>query len=473
MMRNNHLIADFHCHPNLKSFGHSFRAANNGGYSSSHLWFYDPPTRLTKLINRITGLSKFRQADFTSLHKGNVRIAVVSFYPFEKGFFISGKWNGPVSARLANMVTGIGYDRVRYLQNHKDYFLDLKNEYEFFLKGCNNHQLAGGTFRWKPAKGWAEIQQIMSEPNTIAVVPSIEGAHVLNTGLGEYGRAVDEEEVMRNIMRLKQWDYPPFFITFAHNFNNNLCGHSRSLERLGKAVNQHENLYAGFTSLGIKALHCLLSSANGLPVYIDIKHMSVKSRIQYQQIVRHDYGGKIPIIVSHGALTGTSISGAEKFMYAKPVFSKSDINFYDEEMVNIARSGGVFALQLDGNRLAAPEFLRKSVSGIFSRRAIRDSAYIIWMQIQHTAQVLDANNFFSWGTMCIGSDFDGTINPLTGIWTAEDLPALAEELLVHANNYLKNGNKLALVENRNITPEEVVNRFMFDNAVSMLRRYYV
>lgn len=466
------MFADFHCHPNLKSYGHSFASQKHASRNASHVWFYDPPGKTTKLINCFTGLSKFRQADFTSMHKGKVKIAVMSLYPFEKGFFINGAWNGPVSAALANLVTGIGYDRVRYLQRHKNYFEDLVNEYNFFMQSCKRYSVKGKIYAWKPAANWAAIQNILSEDNTIAVVPSIEGAHVLNTGLSEYGIAMNEQEVLDNIHRIKQWDYPPFLITFAHNFNNDLCGHSRSLEKLGKAVNQLGNIDTGFTTIGIKVLHSLLSSDNGPSVYIDIKHMSVKARLQFQEIVKFDYGNRVPVFVSHGAVTGTSIFGERTAGNAASIFSTSDINFFDEELINVARSGGVFALQLDGNRLAAPRYIRKSIRSVFNSKAIRESAYIIWRQIQHTAEVLDRANLFSWGTMCIGSDFDGTINPLAGVWTAEDLPALSKELLFHANNYLNGQNHLALRENRIITPEEVVNRFMFDNAVWVLRRHY-
>jgi hypothetical protein len=469
---NKYKVADLHCHPNLKTFGHSFSRGNEEKYDPCHVWFYDPPTAFTKALNAFTGLTKFRQADFTTLHKGGVRIAFVSFYPFEKGFFISGNWNGPFSARLANLVTGIGYKRVRYLQRHTDYFTDLSNEYTFFSGSCNSYALDGKTLHWKFARDWDDVERILHADDTIAVIPSIEGAHVLNTGLSLYGRPVAESEVLENIQRIKQWKYPPFFITFAHNFNNDLCGHARSLERLGKMADQFENLDGDFSPLGLSALHLLLSGENGSPVYIDIKHMSLKARLAYQEIVRSDYRNKVPIIVSHGAVTGINIKGEQQIPYSDPIYSTNDINFFDEELVNIARSGGVFALQLDGNRLASRKYLKKPLGKIFNKKGLSDSSHIVWMQLQHLAEVLDRYDLNAWGTMTIGSDFDGTINPLNGIWTAENLPALADQLLLRADQYLKKTNRLTLPENKNITAEEVVERFMFGNAVSLLKNHY-
>ena len=469
----NKMIADLHCHPNLKTFGHSFAKRAGVANRLFDVWHYSPPTPFTRALNKVSGLSRFRQAGFHSMFKGNVRIAVVSLYPFEKGFFISGRWNGPVSARLANLITGIGYERVRYLQRHLDYFEDLTNEYNFFINSRDSSSIQATNVQWKLAADWNAVQEMIDDTGTISVIPSIEGAHVLNTGLGMYGRHCDEEHVLYNISAIKHWQYPPLFITFAHNFNNDLCGHARSLERLGKAVNQDENLDAGFSPLGIRVLHELLSSSNGKPIYIDIKHMSVRARVRYQEILKHDYyTNNIPVIVSHGAVTGTTFSGDRLPGADTSLFSENDINFFDEELVNIARSRGLFAVQLDANRLAKRQYIIKSWRDVFDPASVKKSAYIIWMQIQHAAEVLDRNSLYSWGTMCIGSDFDGTINPLAGIWTAEDLPALGDALLVHAANYLKANNRLALSENRNITPEEIVENFLFANTVSFLRHFY-
>lgn len=458
---------DFHCHPNLKTFGHSFGKSE----SKMHLWNYQPPTRYSKIINALTGLSRFSQADFTSMTKGGVRVAFVSLYPFEKGFFNCGSFNGPIAAMLANEITGIGYKRVRHIQKHMDYFTDLKNEYSFMEASCKEYRVDGNTSSWEFGGSYKDVQQMLLVNNRIVVIPTIEGAHVLNTGLATYGKEHIEEEVLRNIVAIKQWRFPPLFVTFAHNFNNDLCGHARSLERLGSMVDQSENLGKGFTDLGRKVLSKMLDYEDR-PIFIDIKHMSVVSRMEYFRIVEEQYLNKVPIVVSHGAVTGISLESRGKKYNQKFPFSCDDINFYDEELVAIANTNGIFAIQLDANRLADSKILHKSIRNVLNPQAHKHSAWIVWNQLQHIAEVLDKHELFAWGMTAIGSDFDGTINPLNGIWTEEHLPKLAAELLILANQYLKRDCPLALNENSTITADEIVDRFIFSNSMSFLRNHY-
>lgn len=464
-------FADLHCHPNLKTFGHSFRQ-KRGEWGQHHVWYYNPPTALTKAINRITGITKFSQADFTSLAKGGVRLAMVSLYPFEKGFFINGPLNGPLSAGLANLVTGIGFDRVRYLQTHTDYFKDLINEYAFLMNSCNSFEVDGNTWQWKFTASWQDVEKVLKQEHQIAVLPTIEGAHVFNLGLAPYGRLTDEEEVLQNIKAVKSWSNPPFFITLAHNFNNELCGHARSLERLGPLVNQSQNLDSGFSALGYKVVESLLSQQNGRRILIDVKHMSLKARLQLYELLNSAYGGSVPIIVSHGGVAGQSFKASAKALPGSAIFCADDINFYDEELVSIAQSGGKFALQLDSGRLAGRKYIKKSWLSAHPEETIRKSAGIVWAHLQHIAEVLDAHGLYAWGTATIGSDFDGTINPLEGIWTAECLPDLARALLGHAERYLSQSNSLSVAGNKYTSPEEVVERFIYRNAVELLQKHY-
>jgi hypothetical protein len=467
----NYSIADIHCHPNLKTFGHSFSYVKKNKYNKTHLWFYDPPNVVTKLLNTVTGLTKFRQTDFSTMAKGNVRLAFVSFYPFEKGFFHSAAINPKVAATLANFVTGIGYSRVRHLQKHTDYYQDLYDEYTFFQNSCKEFMVDGRAFFWEFPGSGNDVERILNSENGIAVIPTIEGAHVLNTGLHPYGREADEETILQHINSLKTWDFPPFFITFAHNFNNEMCGHARSLERLGKMVDQNQNLDGDFSQLGIRVLHTLLSRQNGRPIFIDIKHMSLRARLTFYDIIESEYNNEIPVIVSHGAVTGTGLSGSGSGN-SDCTFCGDDINFFDEELIKVVETGGVFGLQMDSNRLAQAAKVKSSLRHLFSPYSFLDSVRIIWLQLQHFAEVLDRQQLFGWGNMTIGSDFDGTINPLNGIWTAENYQAMAEQLVVQADAYLKSSNPLRLSENKNISAEEIVERFVYRNAVDFVKRYY-
>jgi microsomal dipeptidase-like Zn-dependent dipeptidase len=464
-------FADFHCHPILKTYGHSFSDKDEGAISRSHIWYCKPPTAFTKTLNALTGLTKFTQADFTTLSKANVKVAVVSMYPLEKGFFINGFMEGLVLAHIANLITSIGFKRVRHLQKHTDYFLDLVNEYNFFKNSCMDLEIDGQIKRWRLAGSWFEVKKILDEDHCMAVIPTIEGGHVFNTGLSSYGRPTQEEEMFQNIETVKNWEYPPLFITLAHNFNNDLCGHARNLDRLGPFANQLENINTGFTPLGIKVVRALLDNTKR-PVFIDIKHMSLKSRLQYYDLIENEYDNKIPVLVSHGAVTGVDLSYKQNTFIPPGMLSTQDINFFDEELVIIAKTRGLFSLQMDSRRFAHRKLVRKSLRQVFHPNAHKQSAAAIWLQLQHIAEILDSHQLFAWGTACIGSDFDGTINPLNGLWTAEQFPLLAEELLVLASDYLHKKNGLIHRENSTIMPEEIVERFIFINVNEFLQYHY-
>ena len=74
-------------------------------------------------------------------------------------------------------------------------------------------------------------------------------------------------------------------------------------------------------------------------MYIDIKHMSRAVRLAFYNILETRYTDeKIPIIVSHGAVNGypglTNYNGKVK----NGLFNGDDINFFDDEIIRIARS---------------------------------------------------------------------------------------------------------------------------------------
>jgi len=468
---SNYRFADLHCHPNLKTFGHSYSCEPKNTNYRSHVWHKKDPTATTKILNTLLGLTKFSQVDFTTMSKANVKIAFVSLYPFEKGFFINGPLNGPLSAQIANLVTSIGYSRVRHIQKHMNYFEDLTNEYHFLLNSCKKLQVNGHPKKWMFTNSWLQVEKAIQDEDQIAVITTIEGAHVLNTGLGKYGKPTDDKEVFQNIHLLKKWEYPPLFITLAHNFNNDLCGHARSLDPLGSLVNQFDNLNKGFSELGYKVVQSLLKN-DEKRILIDVKHMSVTSRREYYNLISLEFNNQIPVIVSHGAATGVDFSGNINTSLPNGYLCNDDINFYDEELVVIAKTGGLFALQLDGNRLAPKKLLKKSIFNVNDPLAHHHSAIIIWRQLQHIAEVLDQHGLFAWGSTAIGSDFDGTINPLKGIWTAEDLSLLADQLLLLAENYLKGNNKLTLLENKTITAEEIIQNFTIGNTLTFLKNNF-
>ena len=470
MNRDDFKYADLHCHPNLKSYGHSFDRGKSKPRSDA--WFGKGPVFFSKLLNVLLGLTRFNQSDLTTMSRGGAKLVFVSLYPFEKGFFINAAGGGKLSAFLSNLITGIGFNRIRDIQTHSDYFNDLEGEYSHFLGNKRQAEVRGVLKRVRPIESETDLQNGMKDPNELLLCFSIEGAHVFNTGLGTYGRVVRESEVLENVRKVKNWKYPPVYITFAHNFYNDLCGHARSLEPIEKFVDQSQGLDSGFTALGYRVLDELLSNKNGRPILIDLKHMSLKSRKEYFDYLTKDHADNLPpTLVSHGAVNGMKWK-EETGLDSIDDFYRSDINFYDEEIEFIGASGGLFAVQFDARRIARFDLVKKGGRDLFGQDDMERAVNAIWLQLEHIALVLDQRGLFSWGFACIGSDYDGTIDPLPGVWAAAQFPRLSAGIQRKAEEFLSGHNSMGLEMNRSISSKEITDRFFFQNALEFLQRYY-
>jgi microsomal dipeptidase-like Zn-dependent dipeptidase len=466
------IFADIHCHPTMKPYGKSFDSLQHSDdrKSKTSIWQYDPPTLSDKLLQYAGGLTRFRQSNFTALGVGNVGLISASLYPLEQGFMLNKLPNSNSADSIKNFITGIGKNRIDYVQSKHSYFDDLTNEYNFLL-ALNNKEytIDGQRYKYVVAKSKSEIEQYLVEDNeensllfTIVIVLSIEGAHVFGTGMNYKSNATNDAAIIKNIKTVKNWEHCPLFIGLAHHFYNHLCGHAKSLKGImERTCDQKEGMNTGFTSLGLKAAKELLDNANGKRILIDIKHMSGLAKKEYFKLLSTNYSAeKIPVVVSHGGCIGNELD--------RHLFNNDDINFTDEEILLVAKSQGIFGIQLDERRIASHSELQKTRGEIARKKILYNWSKLVWRQIQHIAELLDSNGMFAWELQSIGSDFDGLIDPINGYWTAEELQFLDDYLLKHAYNYMNDqGKNLKLAENK-INCEEIVNRVMGENAINFM-----
>jgi hypothetical protein len=464
----------------MRPFGQSFRKSPVGKQSRNRfhktsLWRYDLPDWSDKLLNYLGGLTRFSQSNGHSLARGGVGIICASLYPLEKGFANNEIGNDVLSDLLLNFATGLGDARIDHLQEMPEYFKDLSREYEFYRQ-CNGYvvRLPEGRFRYQLVSDYTTIETIGktdSDIHTIYIILSIEGLHVLNTGL-EF--EPDPEEVLQLLRRIKQWEYPPFFITIAHHFWNHMCGHAPSLSGLVREkTNQTRGMGTGITQLGRQVIAEMLSEDVGTRILPDLKHMSGKARQEFYTLrTSGGLGSKdFPLLISHGAC-----NGLQSYHNPRPgslttsrLMNPLEINFYDSEIIELAKSGGIIGLQLDERRIASREALANIKHSMFRHKIMHYRSELLWRQVQHIAEVLDREGLFAWDCMAIGSDFDGIIDSLNGFWTAEELPFLADFLERHAFNYLKTAS-WNVPENK-ITADEVIHRIFSSNGHSFLRKY--
>ncbi|MDZ4707702.1 MAG: hypothetical protein SH818_04800 [Saprospiraceae bacterium] len=486
---------DVHVHPGLKPYGTSFslspqRVNNPDPAKKNSIWFKDHPNDLERLVERSLGLVRFTQSDFQSLVSGNVGCICASLYSIERGLVRLKTGSGWFTDLLTNFISGLGKPRINFLQNNNDYFSDLVGEYEFYRQ-LNGRIVAirGVPCKYVLVDSWEQMQTTLDNHNPanqfklVIVIITIEGMHNLDANMDD--PAGDENQFLANVDKLKQWEFKPLFVTFAHHFYNKLCGHAESLADKFQdgLTRQEQGMDTEFTPLGWKVLEKLLDNTSGRRIYIDIKHMSYKSRQQYFNYLLNTHhlefaNRLIPIIVSHGACNGfrhaqdktytPGLAETAKHMYDK------DINFYDEEILTLAKSGGIIGLQLDERRIANAKYKigsRKIFASKFKRQL--SNSRMVWNNIQHIAMLLDQNELPAWNNMTIGSDYDGLIDSVNLFWSAADLPDLAKCLTIKAGEWMSGGNYTFKLADNRLSPEEIIDKLFYRNAMDFFRKYFI
>ena len=204
--------------------------------------------------------------------------------------------------------------------------------------------------------------------------------------------------------------------------------------------------------------------------------MSALSRNRYFEILAADYASEnIPVIISHGAANGLRSfkEPVADSMETAPKLLDVDINFYDNEIVMVAKTRGILGLQLDERRIASEATLKNTKHAFFLNKIRHYRAELLWNQVQHIAELLDRHDLFAWDCMAIGSDFDGIIDPLNGFLTAESFEQLQSYLERYVHNYMDGPGKQKLKAYNQVSPSEIVNRIFSTNATNFLRRWFV
>lgn len=512
-------FADLHCHPTLRPYGQSFshdrRQSPDPGKDTS-LWHRNTPNNFDRWVEQHLGLPRYKQSSLHSAVLGGATLLSISLGSMEREFCIQGNDllnNTPLGKWLTDSITGIGQQRIDFLKRSQQYFSDFINELSFLRQGEGAVvSLGGKQYRYEIVADGAELAAIVNRNEhpdtrvqTVAVVLSVEGMHIIDGSL-------------QNVTTLKELNPRPFYVTFCHHFYNGLCGHALSLSGIISNVNSQRNhLGEPFTPLGVEVLKRLLDDSEGNRILIDIKHMSRAGREQYFQMMQgiaynriiegapdpepvfkfnmHKTGGVYtrvpPALVSHGAVNGLHSPELKSYWgneptnpFAHPASNERtlEINFYDDEIVNLVLYGsGLFGVQLDERRIVG------SVTGQRYPKNLEGRTQLIWLQIVHIVELLDDHGIdHAWDHICIGSDFDGLIDPLRGIYTYEDFPQMRAQLLLHAGAYLartmhqprrrptdgSRPNRLNLVSNTSVHAETIIEKFCFRNFVDFCAKHF-
>lgn len=534
---------DLHSHPHGKPFNFLRNSGQFGG-KLYHPW--------TVIISNFRAQKKgkraftYAQCDLVKLWNGHAAVVFASLYPFEKGFF---KGGGRVDQRGVNSILALldripvldklamalfrrsvrplvsseegvtsakdhfqsilmrlPMSRVNYIQSSTyDYFEELQEEYRFLLSrnGVQTTSQIHGTvlqrLRWKlvpkksakdstdatgtyvVARNMADIDQAI-QARQVAFVVTIEGMHALGTD-------TMPEELMRRIEAIKQWSHPVFFITFAHHFNNHLCGHAHSMPKEATLfVNQKENMQGSFNELGWAAVRYLLSltplnekntGALGRRIHIDLKHMGATSRREYyEQVIRpcRDHGDTIPVIASHMGYSGVDRladmernfkAGLEDDEQWQVVAGLNpwNINASLEDVEEIILSGGLLGLCLDQRILG----LRKKEE--------KPSKELLWNNVQRlledvgrSPRIPPNQKHRVWEVMCLGTDFEGYIDPADQYPTVLEFEELEKDTTEQLTSWMNQG--LGATYFLHKQPADLARDLCMNNVMRFLRTHF-
>ena len=465
---------DIHTHPVLKPFGQTF---SNGHVKSEKcsMWYYDPPSFYKKVLERL-GLSVYNQADLTSCIKGNTKVLGISLYPPEVPFFKNRLGDSKIADGIENFITLYGKERIQHIQSKNyNYFFELIDQYKY-IQTFHDKLSDDGNYKAILIKNADDLDAALNaDIPTVAMFLNIEGMHSFGCGKPPVSilKDPDKNDILAHIDIVKNWEFKPLYISISHHFYNQIAGHTKSLPFIADLLARQETgMNTNITPFGKQIIHKLLNNDNGSRILLDIKHLSVFARNEFYEMLDMDYKNEnIPIIYSHGGVCGHH--SYHEILEENPntFFNNGCINLYDDEIERIALSKGIIGLSFDQWVMSSEDF-RNTIRqrNLFKNKATRrlNWSQVIWNHILHIAKIIDARGLHAWDYTCIGSDFDGVINPINYFLSSESMPLFKDCLLHHAMRFMNGQPKL---KNRNLLdPEIIVDKILSQNAFRFIKK---
>ncbi len=510
-------IIDIHAHPQLKPLN-----ANAVTRQEKGIWkeFSQSPScdNLNSLLRgAVSNTTKNSQSNLDQALQGNIGGVFLAMGPVERNFFDPQRNHFVIQLILrsrrmpdfAACITGFDIDKVKKVfrriseQQGVDYYgEELLGEYDFLVQQAADARMA-------IAGDYAEFESSFNKEGVISTILTIEGAHSLGNyeQHGDFKLNIEDAdrpeiynrlmpEFEKNIFHMKKWGngkHTPFFITFCHHFGNLLAGHSKSFASgtslkpgMDDLLDQRSCKNQGFSKLGRDVMDLLLSKKNGRRVLIDVKHMSVKARIEFFAMLEDKFwskGEKLPVICSHAALSGyktlqESDVPDSRRTWQRNYLSRQSINMSDEEARIIARSGGLVGIVFHGGRLPGGRAKDQLEEARRSRNndRIRDAAVKLIMS-NILQFVKAAGNKEAWDCVCLGTDMDGVIEPLRPYTNYTNLGAFSQHLVQFFHRPLdlpEIGLNPREVKNLmyGYEPEKLAEKILRQNVLDFLKKYF-
>lgn len=357
---------------------------------------------------------------------------------------------------------------------------------------------------------------------TVAVIPTVEGLHSIGLGhvdfkgMGENPNNKSEVELLDRLDQVKGigangWKFPPIVANLTHAFANDVCGQAQGFSQLFQILFQYAEPYGSIndpkeqdkqdglnkplSDLGRKLVLRMLNldqvsenrgGSAGRRIIPDIKHMSARTRKDYYGIIdNHNQAHPddiIPVIMSHAAVNGKARlddhldpTDQEREYNDSDTFNPWSINLFDDEIMRIFRTKGLIGVIFDERVLTGGRKLRKIKKAIkahnnsrFTReqwtRVVLDHVHHIVSMVKNSGEQEWEK---AWDIICIGSDFDGQINPVDSFRKATDFDKFRKE----AEKVLRKDARFNALKG-GLSEREIMDRICFDNVFNFLKRYF-
>jgi microsomal dipeptidase-like Zn-dependent dipeptidase len=487
--------SDVHVHSSIKPFN----SRNNGPYNHWEAIDNSCEGEMSKLfVNGSKDIPKTSQCHFEGLVRGNIGMCYVSLTPLEKKS-LEPRLLKKDGKRMQTMDC-VGGLKLSHLSDRDDiinYYDDLVQNIQFLQEGeSSNHVINKQSFSYEVVKSGQHLKALKKDANKLAVLLTVEGGHSLGLSLEPFdmsGSDWYQDFFLKNIDRIKgilpikegdstYLEHPILSINLNHFFWNGLSGHCRTFNGIQNIVfGQNKGLNEGLTPLGKKSIKRLIDNKRGRRILIDVKHMSLGARKWYYNHLDslRNIGDTIAIFSSHSSIAGLRMDS--------PAYLKKDnknknknsylntwrISLSNDDIEEIHKSKGLIGIMLDKNKLVG-ELAKKEI-----KNAVPGSRQLKGLYVQailaNVFSCIDAvDKKSAWNIVALGSDFDGMVTPFEPWKRSNDIPDLAKSLLQFFENptnifglYTKAEVKAMMYD---YTPEELVFKFMSDNALQFAIR---
>ena len=482
------MYADSHAHNAIKSFVKGLPTV------------YHTTPHTTKDGGKRSNFKTYNQADPKSLKKGNVGLNFVTLLPVEEVFF-----DTKIVRLLASQGFTVGLKPKWTKRLYKDYptyrkMLDAELAHLLTIKKHKNPRMRDH-FIFVKKKG------DLTNPGKCRIVLNVEGLHAFRdtenysspNSLASIARGIDYYKKHSNI--------PIFSIGLSHFEYNHLVGQPYSIPLPGvvrklKAVAPLD-VKPGDDTITQEAEKIILQCLDKRPgagkrILLDIKHASPKTREAYYALIKCAYRkNKIPIICSHSAVSGIKTLAEAKVSsdandawkaafkkYGQRMFNPWPINLCDEDIKTIMASKGMIGIELDQRVLGdmrgiasggKPYYVKDVEDKLAKTTNLSPAKY------RHTVMFMDnllhiikvAGKKEAWSHVCLGSDFDGLIDPVDACPTATYLRRFENDCKVVARKYYGYG-KGGVIDHllSGLSIEQALKKLFHQNLMQFTRKHF-